>query len=258
MISGGKIIMLKKLVLFSTLVSALSFSLFSQESQSAKLNSINAVFAWDFHDVLVEKDWPQLGKNISSLIYKDPTLLGLVVSPWFWAEVRATKEQCNITEEFIEQLAKKYPRLEKHLDDLISLINFHQPNEKSVAILARLKEQGYRHYFASNIGPKSLAIMKNRYPKIFNNFDGEYIPQTRNKNTGLLVAKPCVNYFNELRNYINQKEKGNPTILFVDDRINNIQGARESNVNVQNKIIGIHFQSAKQLENDVSKLVAFE
>ena len=248
--------MLKKHILsLFFLISSIFFTCTSDNHQQ-KFNPSNVVIAWDFHDVLVKKDWSAMRSQIVSIIKNDWKLIGLALWPPFWKKAYAAKHACATSEELLHKITDDYTSLKPHWNELLKLINLHVPIPGSVEILKNLKKLEYQNYLASNMGKQSYEIQKKNFPDIFEQFDGHYIPENKDKNTGLLIGKPCTEYYIELRRYLVEKENAkDKTIIFIDDKKQNIEGAIASNHNELNHIHGIVFTSPDQLKSDLDNLI---
>jgi FMN phosphatase YigB (HAD superfamily) len=222
-------------------------------------NPNNAVIAWDFHDVLVKKDWSAMTNQIISIVKKDWKVVGLLFWPPFLKELYDAYTSCIAAEDLLQDFTKKYPSLAPHKNDLLNLVNIHIPIPASVEILKELKKQGYKNYLASNIGQKSFKIARQKFPEIFAQFEGTYFPKKNIQDGQAAAAKPCLDYYLDLRNYLALEgvTKDN-TIIFIDDRYQNILGAHNSNHHELNHVYGIHFSSPEQLEKTLKKIMVFD
>jgi FMN phosphatase YigB (HAD superfamily) len=246
--------MYKKItLLFFTSLFALQ-SLNADNSVNKKYNPNTAIIAWDFHDVLVHKNWWAMLQRIGKILNESKNRWQLVkVIPSILFDAYKIKDNCSSAEELIAAFLNKYPVLAPHKKELLMVINQHEPNNESVKILRQLKKEGYRNFLASNIGKTSLKIMQQLFPRIFKQFDGDYIPQTESTlGYQSLIAKPCIEYYQEFRDYLKTKGIDKQTaIIFIDDNIKNIEAANNSGLN----IIGILFTSPEQLNTDLNNLL---
>lgn len=240
-----------------TSILIIAFSLISSQpiEPDRLFNPNNSVIAWDYNGVLVQKDWSAITNHALSMVKKDWKIIGLLFWPPFWKELYKTYHSCSPVDDLLKQITLNFPLLEAHEDDLFTLINLDKSIEKTIEILKQMKKRGYRNYLASNIDEKSYVIAKEKYPAIFEQFIGSYFPQKNNLANDNAIAKPCLDYYLELRNYFaTQGIDKNTTIIFIDDRSTNIQGAINSNHKDLNPIYGIHFQSPDQLKNVLAKV----
>lgn len=221
-----------------------------------KFNPSNAIIAWDFHGVLVKKDWLAMVSQIFSILKSDWKLTGLLFWPPFWKELYEANNTCSTSDELLKQIISRYPSLKPHWDKLIILINLHVPIPGSIAVLKKLHQSGYQNYLASNMGEESYRIQKERFPEIFEQFDGRYIPKNTHSKTGLMIGKPCTQYYLELRQYLEEYENtADKTIIFIDNKKENIEGALASNHIELNHIQGIVFSFPEQLRDELNTLL---
>ncbi|MGE0206445.1 MAG: hypothetical protein AB7R69_01200 [Candidatus Babeliales bacterium] len=236
--------MQKRLLLSLSLLLA-SSSLFCQQ-ETPKLNNTNTIIAWDFHDVLVRKNWSNIGSSALNLIKKDWSLLGYLFSPisFYIPAYRIIKNSSN-PEEIVDKLISNYGYLKQHEDDLLNLVNQHDLIPESVTALELLKKQGYKNYLASNMGPKSYTINQKRFSEFMNKFDGKFIPSDNTEQDK--KPKPFLEYFYGLRSFLNTQKDitDQTTIIFLDDSAKNIKAANES----QKNIIGLHVTDPKNIKN---------
>ncbi|MEX0940379.1 MAG: hypothetical protein WDZ41_03395 [Candidatus Babeliales bacterium] len=221
-------------------------SLYSQETK--KLSKDEVILAWDFHGVLVNQEPWLMIKKAFSILWKSNNkweLISLITQAG--SEAYSLNKACSSAEDLLIKLIAKYPVLKKYDQELMELVNLQTPNQGAIDSLIEMKNKGFQNYLASNIGKRSLAIMQSKYPKIFEQFKGSFIPEDNDKD----IAKPCVEYYIGLRKYLIKQNPNNSQkpILFIDDQIDNIKGAESAKVNIES----IHFKNADQLKQEFNK-----
>ena len=245
----------RKLVLiFFTSLSFVTQLCVANNSIPEKHIPATVVIAWDFHDVLVQKNWWAMFQRMADILKKSESSWNLIkIIPSILYDTYQLTGVCSYYEKLIDTFIKKYPQLAPHRKEFLLLINQHTPIEESVQILQQLNKLGYRNFLASNMGKDSFDLINKKYPAIFNQFDGHYIPHTQ-KDTGndFLIGKPCVEYFQEFREYL--KANGideNTAIIFIDNNQQNVASANNNNLN----ITGILFTSPEQLKTELASRI---
>lgn len=222
------------------------------------------IFAWDFHDVLVQKQMSVIAKRMYNLINNSPNRWQLIYkSPSILWDYYQIKKKCVTVEQTFTPLIKKHPVLQQHYDELIHAVNMHKPISESIKLLNSLHNHRFTNILASNIGNHSLELMKKNEPDIFKLFNAEFIPYLDHQ-TGKLIGKPLIKYFTDLAHFSENKYPNARVIIFIDDRIENIKSAEQANLilekeNSNIQFHAIHFKNAtqtkKKLKNFFRKLL---
>jgi len=230
---------LKKLFLIT--IFAASATTMCDAQIKTQLTPETTVLAFDLHGVLFK---PNYGKIISILFKsgKTWTLLKNLFKPAFWCDIKALKKQHIISEQYIDELIKKYPKLLSLESTGIEIINAQDPIKSTITILKNLKTKGYKLYLISNIGPKSLKILKKRHNKIISLFDGFATPTKANG----YLRKPNIQAF---KSFIEQNKLQNKQIIFIDDKKKHLKPAQ--NAGIQHRIL---FKSASKLKKSLKML----
>ncbi|QTA38299.1 HAD family phosphatase [Thermosipho ferrireducens] len=133
---------------------------------------------------------------------------------------------------------KRFPDLKFYIEHLKSKVTeFLTPIEDNIKLIPKLKEKGYRLFILSNFSKNSFEAIYKKYD-FFNYFDGMVISSHHK------TVKP------EKKIYQILIEKYNitpSTSLFIDDKIENINTARElgfSTIHLENPL-----ELKKQLKN---------
>ncbi len=224
------------------------FTTFAEE----KINHTprNSVICWDLRDVLLtrnRKPIPSISWDIFSNADNKWELIKLVVNYSFWKESTELVDRPDfVMDEIVQKLAVKYPALAPHMQEIMELITNHSEVDKVVAILEEVKEAGYQNYIASNIGQESYERMTQILPEFFALFDGAYVAHDVDE-TGKIIAKPRVEYFKKLREYLDSSPENNEKVaIFIDDKQHNIDGAHKEK---ELKFHGIKYENPEQLRN---------
>lgn len=204
---------------------------------------------FDIHSVLIKKNRLSMGWNL----FKNVGLIKYTFHEKIKKHFESIDGRFASPEDYFMPLIKKIPDIEPYIPGLLEVVNAQDPIPGIPSLLSRLDYGGYKLYVLSNIGPaayygwqstkdsqlKSVGL-KDIYPEIFKYFTAAYIaakkPSTQ-AYTGFLAS--CIR---------NQKNKKKPTIIFIDDKIENILAA------VQQGLIGILFKDPNQLESDLKML----
>ncbi|KKP36159.1 MAG: hypothetical protein UR26_C0001G0203 [candidate division TM6 bacterium GW2011_GWF2_32_72] len=207
-------------------------------------NPQNTIIAFDLHGVLLERDdCTILKRSIKELSWNRIKLLFTTALAWDMLKLKLTK--ANSAEQWINELAIKYPALNLDTEKIIDITNEQYPKQETVDVLEILKSRGYKLFVFSNIGENSFKGIEKKFPKIFKNFDGEYVCKAEDD----YISKPNPKaYENFLKTINNKYTREFKYVIFVDDRWDNIKTAKRFE---QIKPIG--FLSAEQLEEDLTK-----
>ena len=146
--------------------------------------------------------------------------------------------QQEITNEELIHAAKKGNNLA--LIDLITVVACdYERNEKVIALMEELHNQGYRQQVASNIGETIFKKFYSTHISVFKNFESFFIVKIREDCP--LLKKPDPNYF---YGYLKEQNINPRYILFIDDRLDNVIAAQKAGINA------ILFESDEQLKKE--------
>ncbi len=112
----------------------------------------------------------------------------------------------------------------------------------TLAIYQDLSHAGYTFYTATNIGSIFFEELQIRFPHVFN--DG-FIKHGMTVDYSLpdVAEKPDARYYHRLSEKINPD--GDKHILFIDDRLENVEAARQCG------LLAIQYKNSKQLIRDL-------
>jgi HAD superfamily hydrolase (TIGR01509 family) len=174
-----------------------------------------------------------------------PTLM----QDWMRGELQTDELVALITEAlennkdfFVNTNEKKvFKKLFKIFFDPHVRAQLYRPIKEGVALLKRCKKQGYTVILLSNIDGDIVPLLEQKYPEIFELFDGIVL----SADVGLLKPDPAI-YKHVLKTYnLNPK-----STYFFDDEPINITGA--SQLGIQ----GVVFDSAKTTTADFIEKIA--
>lgn len=141
-----------------------------------------------------------------------------------------------VVEQTVLNIKIKYPKLAGVIPFALKIINNQVPKPEIVKLLFKLNSQGAKLLIFSNIGEQSIAILKQKYPEIFNLFAGELVASASNN----YLSKPSQDAFNKfLQKFRNLGSANN--FLLIDDRDKNLQAAQACGMQV------LKFKSSIQL-----------
>lgn len=199
--------------------------------------------AFDLHRVIFHRDW--LG--ILNYLIRMPrklTLLCFAFNPFFWFSIWRIWNKTSVGDEIYEKIVEKYPSLSRFQADFIALENMQNPDSGVLEILRTLKAHGYALYILSNIGERAFIELAKKFPDLLHLFDHLYLPQKSNN----YLQKPHKGFYEDFKSFVEKKGDGDKSILFIDDRIKNVEAAARVGISA------IHFKTADRLKAELSRL----
>lgn len=196
----------------------------------------NTILTFDFHDVIVNYDYP----NIISTFLKSNKKLRLFIAllnPFVLWDIIKMKYNKGVSEQFIVSIGRNHKSLEPYIPLGIKIANTQKVNPKMLELIKELKGMGYQMHIFSNIGAIIFQDAKDKFAQVFENFDKIILPSEQNG----YIRKP---YQNAFKNYLDSIDSTNKQIIFVDDKLENIQTAE------RNALIGIKFKNYEQLKRE--------
>lgn len=168
--------------------------------------------------------------------------------------------QKNDLNRIISWLTQHYPALAKPTKSGKPLSNLLQefliqatPNEDTIQLLKTLHEKGYKIAIATNQGKSSFEhfIASGMIPDLtyyILPYTIDYgCPQENCPEEGF-VKKPKKRYYKNFKEALNRTNFHPEYFIFIDDDLQNLKKAAKK------EIIGIHFTTAQQTEDDLKKL----
>lgn len=220
-------------------------------------NNKQIEFAWDIHDVLVRKNTAgMINILLAQNAHKTFPLIGRLgynyvrycctgtvgKSQQMVYDVRQLLKKGAVGEEYKKVIEKYDPALWAIAEKMAAE---QYPIKGMPRLIQELNSLGYTQRIASNIGSHEIKNLQNRHAQLFGYFQEgktvDYLGQGKQA-----VQKPSLEYFKQYMATYNPD--GTKTIIFIDDRLDNVQAARTSGM------VGIHFKNAKQLRQELKKL----
>jgi len=209
-------------------------------NQSVKLDPKKTIIAVDLHGVLFTHNYKKMLKTFWHS-KKKLKLFFATLSPALWLDFFKLLKKNAVAEEYIVRLADTHKRLRPFVPLGIEIANTQKPSQPVIDMLKKLKKNGCTLQLFSNIGDTIFADLLGKHPDIFTLFENFTIAAQENN----YRRKPHVQAFEDFLKTHNQENK---TVILIDDKRKNIRGAQ------QNGLIGIFFESAQQVENELKSL----
>lgn len=228
---------------------------YSKNPYHKQLSPETAIIAFDFHGVVVHQDMANLISELGKIVwnadnrgslFKDA--FGILKDSW-----RLKKEK-DVFDDVLDELVRLHPSLAPHASRIHNVVNSHTPSKDMIAIINVLKKRGYKIYMASNISPKALETMRAKEPEVIGLFDAIYTAHNKKMYEDGVYAhevKPHPAFYKGFRAFIQDVSPADAqkTIIFVDDKQKNIDGALKADKN----LIGIRFDSIKEFKRELRK-----
>ena len=204
----------------------------------------NTVFVFDLHGVVFQKNLPGMIRAIS----KAPLSMGAfitLINPLFWYDFLLLLYKVDSAENIIKTLTKKYPHLEPYIDISLDIANEQLPTQKTVAIIKKLKEQGFPLLVFSNIGITTFKRLVKKFPELFSYFDGYQVAEPKDN----WLQKPDIKAY---KKFIDTFDLHAYNIVFIDDKKENISAGQASGM------YGVYFKAIQDLKKHIERLEALK
>lgn len=168
-------------------------------------------------------------------------LLYLALNPAFIRDLICGIYRKRVLDDLIEELARGYKHFSAVQETAIQVISAQCPRAAMVQLIEKLHQKNYRLAVLTNIGPKSLALIRLQHPALFDYFSYVAFPTVQAQ----YRAKPNLDVF------VKFKQQMDPEIvqyIFIDDTRKNIEQA------CQVGMIALSFKNAQTLERHLQKL----
>ena len=135
-----------------------------------KFGPSEVIITFDLHGVLFTTDYRQF----LSILWYSPHVMTLIihaVRPILWYTCFRLWRQSSPIEQYIMELTTLWPHLAPCRTTLIVLANAQKPNQGMIALVQKLKQEGYELHIFSNIGTIILADLRTKFPEILALFD---------------------------------------------------------------------------------------
>ena len=180
--------------------------------------SSDTVFVFDLHGVIFKLNPIEVVKEFIKSPNKKQ-LLSTVFYPKLFIRALYSFYKGEVAEEVVLNLATKYPELKDVSTTLFNAINAQEPIKQTIDIIKELKSKGHKLFIFSNIGEQSINVLKQKFPDVFENFDG--ISSTNSKDG--YIKKPNPEAF---KKHLSQFGHKTSNLIFIDDKMKNIAAAQ--------------------------------
>lgn len=185
-------------------------------------SSAKMVMAFDLHEVVLAWSWKEVKRVLRYYPWTHHMrCLFTMLRPDIFLELVRQRKQRPF-EKFVQAVAEKYPSMARYEQMGIELVSAYEPNRAVVLLMLELKKRGHPLIVASNIGPRSYALLAQRYPEIFDQFDEVVVADPAHGH-----RKPHESYFAYVAGLMTNRYGGSVSIFFVDDIMENVQSARQ-------------------------------
>jgi len=225
------------------------------------------VFAFDLHQVLVQPNHlnmarlllSQDGRNFALAVLRPHILLSAIRICGHFFYHNLTQKKGIVVEELFFRLADKHPEISVHLKFFTIIANCFDVDPGAITILKKLKSKGYTLFLLSNIGSRFFEDMKKQHPFLAENFDECYCSTHKDgylkkPNLGyydIFVSRYCSVTSEERKDESSPGTNSHKLIVFIDDKIANLQAALDSQFG--DRFYPIYFHDAQLLEKQLSK-----
>jgi HAD superfamily hydrolase (TIGR01509 family) len=203
------------------------------------LTPANTVIVFDLHRVLFHHNY----RRMWTTFYKSPLkwrfAIALLNPCLLWDMVKLLYRR-PIPESFFVHLSHNYKNIRDIMPLLIEIANQQIRNEKTIAIVKELKEQGFELAILSNIGQRIFDALRPKHQDLFSLFNHIIVATAETQ----YASKPNPKIYERLHNELNR----NKHVVLIDDQEKNICGGLSFG------IIGIVYKQPKQLCNQLKKL----
>lgn len=193
---------------------------------------------WDIHNVPAQKEgggkWSKAALFFKTAPVKE--LARAFISFSLWKDLRSLPKSADASGEAYVTIFEKhtFPGLAATVEKLSSA---YKPRQGMLELIQKLDHKNVMQRYASNIGPRLLASLKDKFKNQYNNTLLEYIKQGKivsyDGATGAHLAsigKPDFIFYDEFNATYPEKLK-----VFIDDKLENVQNG------VKKGWVGIHF-----------------
>jgi FMN phosphatase YigB (HAD superfamily) len=212
---------------------------FSEQAITSIPSPTDAVFAFDFNQVIVMADFAK----IRSIFWEEVPILDallFILNPLHWFDIIRAGIVKRRFEFILEELIRVYPKIACLQTLYFKLFRAVDLNTGMIGIIQDLKRKGYPCYILSDIGPKALASIMKKFPILRSLFDGYFLPTSADD-----MAKPDPLFYAKFKRYLDEQEHGSKQIIFIDNSADNVVAA------VHQGFKGILFTTAESLAADL-------
>ncbi len=194
---------------------------------------------FDIHGVLCKAKFSEIIKTFFHSPYRG-VIFRHALRPKLWIDAFRLWRQAAVAGTYIAFVKAHYPKLIPCIPLFIHMANSQEPNNSVLAIIKKLKAQGYTLNVLSNIDDEILADLRSTpCGQMLIHFDEVMGTQAHSQ------GKPSPDMY---KDFIAQHNGDHKTMIFIDNRRRNVRGARRAGM------IGILFKNAHQLEHALRRL----
>jgi len=179
----------------------------------------NTVIVFDLHGVLFSSSWRQVIYLLWQCPYKLRGFI-LLFNPLLMYTMFSGIYKKHVIEQVINTLVEKHPAFTPIKETAIAVANAQKVNQKTLNILKNLHTQGFKLIAFSNIGERSIEVLRERYQDIFNLFT--HVIHTSAQDN--YIAKPSTQAFAKLLAHL---DLGTEQVIFIDDTPKNLKCAQQ-------------------------------
>ncbi|HRN78133.1 MAG TPA: DUF2608 domain-containing protein [Candidatus Dependentiae bacterium] len=227
----------------------LSLGFITPNSVIKKLNPSNTIIAWDFHHVIAQPKKHRVIKQLGGLF----SGIGILGNGKLRKEIRAIAKRRGTGEEYAALLQHyKYKKLSRAIE---KISNDQTPIAGTVNIINQLHAKGYKQHMLSDIGNTFLQKLEHngRFNHIFKLMTYKQSVQYSAGEPHKIV--PGGLYFKKYFDVLRKQGYNNHAIIFIDDKLQNIQAAESAGKKYGVQVIGIQFKHPLQLNQQLAQLV---
>ncbi len=213
---------------------------FQPVPSSTIINPINTI-AFDLNGVVLRFS-PLRALRIALSTKHKLKLLQAACRPSLIWDILKLAYRGNVVEQSIMQIKERHPDLIDLIPLALQMANAQLPIPETVQLIQDLKIAGYRVLALSNLGEQSAQILAQKYPQLFNLFDGVLV--TSAQDNYLMKPHPAA-----FKKFLSKFQLDPKRLIFIDDKLKNISAANRYG------IIGIRFINPCQCRQDLLKHV---
>jgi HAD superfamily hydrolase (TIGR01509 family) len=199
-------------------------------------------FVFDLHGVLLHRSLYAIARRALKYAYRLDVIL-LFFNPFFLYKAIKILYRSWVPEQVVIELSKDYPILTPFVQVVISMMNEQHEIPESIALLKRLKHNGYSLYLFSNIGERTFSQLQKKFPDLFALFSGIIVVQEKDN----WIQKPYPESYEKFLKTFNLQAS---ECVFVDNNRKNIAAAANRG------FYSILFQSPDHLKQELIALNA--
>jgi len=199
----------------------------------------DTIFVFDINDVIIDADFTKIWNIINTQVLTNHKmqLASALCRPYLYYLVLTKVFKGAVPEEILTKIQETYPQYTKLCGHGLELANAQKEVPGMFKVIQALKNNGHNLLLMSNVGQdkiskdfdNSIDMLKKQFP-VFNVFDLEASHLTSKEDN--YTKKPNPNYYAKFLEKFEKKfgKEKIKDIVFVDDRMKNIVGARNCGI----------------------------